>query len=616
VTFPIKEEVWVPARIKPGQDREQTYLEVIMRVNSASDLPAITSLLQSWETAALAADKPRFGGSHVASQTYSERAVGGNARAILYMMLAAVLLLLVIACANAANLMLVRLVRKQQEFALRAALGAGRWRMLVQSLSQSLVLATIAVALALPLGAFAARKAIENFQTAEDAPPLWIRLDMDSNLAIFAIALVLLTALLCGLLPAWRASKQMAARIREGGRGTAGGGFAKVTRALVIAEVALCCALLLASGTLVRGIQRLISTDLGVDTSHLLTARIALFEKDFPTPQLQNQLYERVVERMRAEPGVIDAAVGTSLPGLMSNDDRMLESGDSTAPEKAPRVRYASTDTRFLSAYKARLLQGRFFDGRDQEKASQVMVVDRTFVDRYGQKASVLGRQFVMSPGDPEARTMTVIGIVDRLILDDASDDLMPAVLMPLSQAPAGFVSLVVRTKLAPADFIPRLTALMREVNADTPLYWVRDYERVITEATFAERWLAKLFSSFGLIGLLLASAGLYGMVAFDVSQRGREVAVRRALGARAMHVLTSVYTRVSWQLGIGLSLGLLLGIPFANMLARQLDSMAGTDLLSLFAVLTGLILTAIIAAAIPARRLLKVDPMAALSSQ
>jgi predicted lysophospholipase L1 biosynthesis ABC-type transport system permease subunit len=239
--------------------------------------------------------------------------------------------------------------------------------------------------------------------------------------------------------------------------------------------------------------------------------------------------------------------------------------------------------------------------------------VDRRFAERFGDGGSVVGRRFRLDPGDPKAPTVTVVGVIGRLTLNQPSDEPDPSMLVPLRQDPGRIVSLAIRTRGDPNAFAPRLAEIMRGVDADTPLYWVRDIRTLIASVTYGERVVAEWFGAFGLVALLLAGAGLYGVMAFSVGQRVREIGVRRALGAPDTRVLRSLFARSVVQLLAGLAIGLALGIPFTNALTGWLTSIERENTGVVLAALAVLVGAALLATLIPARRALRVDPMVAL---
>jgi putative ABC transport system permease protein len=383
---------------------------------------------------------------------------------------------------------------------------------------------------------------------------------------------------------------------------------------LVVGEVAMSCTLLIVVGTMIRGIVMLDHIDPGFDASHLLSARVALFTNTYPTAAEQVRLFEKLTDRLRGDAGVVDASVATTLPMRFGGNRDILPAGVAAEGDIGlPKVRYGAVDDHFASTYGLRMLQGRFFDARDTAEAARVAIVDGAFAQRYADGGEVVGRQFHLDPRSTDSPSVTIIGVISPLKLDSPGDEVQPVMLAPLRQDPARFVSLVVRTRGDPNAFAPRLNAIMHEVDADTPLYWVRDFAAVIAEATFGEHVAAQLFSVFGIIALILAGAGLYGITAFSVGQRTREIGVRRALGAPAGGVLRSLFARTGWQLGVGLAVGLALGIPLARVLTGTLHSIGTNDITTPLVALTILIAAATFAVIIPARRALRIDPTEAL---
>jgi len=615
MSFPFREVVWIPATLREDKpDTDNTYT-LALRLRDGVDAAAVATSLAAWRDDANRSDPQRFRGVRAAVEPLGYYTIGLQTRIVLGIMLAAVMLVLLVACANAANLLLLRTLSRRQELAVRVALGASRNRVALHLLTQALLLAVIATAIALPLASLAMRWEGDLLRSSPNGVADWLSFELDANIVAMALAAALLTALATGLLPALRAARDsVSGTLRDGARGSSGGAFVRLSRALVIGEVAMSCALLIVVGTMVRGIVALDHLDLGFDASHLLSARLGLFTNVYPTGADQVRLYEKLTDRLRGDGEVVDASVATTLPLRFVSLRDVVAAGAPTDGDAAlPKTRYGAVDDHFLATYGLRMLRGRFFDARDAAGGDRVAVVDPVFAQQHADGGDVVGRRFQLDPRGAESPTVTVIGVIGSLRLDAPADVQQPVVLAPLRQDPARFVSLVVRLRGDPNAFAPRLNAIMREVDADTPLYWVRDFPAVIREATFGEHAVAQMFSVFGMIALVLAGAGLYGIMAFSVGQRTREIGVRRALGAPAGGVLRSLFARTGWQLGLGLCAGLFIGVPLARLLTGTIHSNSTNDLTTPVVVLGILIDAATLAIIVPARRALSVDPMTAL---
>jgi predicted permease len=612
--YPYKEQVWLPAQLNAAKSKsiDDGFVVVIRRHAGFGDA-ALRGALDTWFANASREEPDRMRGLAIGMEPLKYLTVSRQTRGVLGIMLGAVALVLLVACANAANLLLTRTIGRRQELAVRVALGASRTRLVLHLLAQSLLLSLIAIAL--PLALVLVHWQQQSFMTAESGPPHWLNFDADATVIAMAIGAAIVTALATGILPALRAAGAApSGALRDGSRSVAGGAFARVSRVLVVGEIALSCLLLIAVGTMVRGISKLDRLDLGIDTNHLLTARVALFPSRYPTGAEQARLFEKLVDRVRADSDVVAAGAGTVLPARVSDMREVIADGTApTADHSAPNVRYGAVDDQFLAAYGIALQEGRFFDTRDTADGDRVAVVDRHFAERFGGADSIVGKRFRLDPNDASAPTVTVVGVISRLVLGSPSDPADPTLLVPMRQDPARIASLAVRTRGDAIAFAPRLAEIAREIDADTPLYWVRDYRTVIESVTYGERVVADWFGAFGLVALLLAGAGLYGVMAFSVGQRIREIGVRRALGAPDARVLRSLFARSLVQLGIGLALGLALGIPFARVLTGWLTAIPAGSVDVVLVALAVLVVAALLATAIPARRALRVDPIVAL---
>ena len=612
-SYPQDQVVWMPSTLAEGAKGDD-YSGVVLRRHDNVGDAAVVSAFETWFADAVRAEPDRFRGLGPRVVPLASRATDPTTRSMLGLMLAAVGMVLLVACANGANLLLTRTLGRRQELAVRVAVGASRRRLVLHLLAESLLLTLIAFGIALVLAELGLRwqRAV---MRQSDFALLWLRFDLNATVIAGALGAALLTALATGVLPALRAGDAaLPDGLHDGARTVSGGSFARISRVLVIVEIALSCALLICVGTLVRGIRALDHADLGIDTNHLLTARVVLPVNAYPDDAARLRVYDRIADSLRADPGVVDATVGTARPGTWYNDEHhLLPAGSVPGDAPLPEVNSGAVDDHFLAAYGVGLQQGRFFDSRDTLESPRVAVVDRRFAERFGDGGAVLGRQFRIDPRDPDGATVTVIGVLGALRLNSPGEEPQPTLLTPLRQGLFRVASIAVRTRGDANAFSPRLNEIMHSVDADTPLYWVYDYADVIRSVTFTERVVAQGFAVFGVIALILAAAGLYGVMAFAVGQRTREIGVRRALGALPLRVLRHVFGRSMLQLGIGLALGLAAGISFARLLASSLHTIEGSDALVVAIAVGVLALAAALAVIVPARRALRVDPNEAL---
>jgi predicted permease len=574
--------------------------------------------LQAWQADRVSEQGEGASQRVLAHLPLADQVVDRVTRNVLNVLLAAVALVLVVACANAANLLLSRTLARSNELSLKAALGASRRRLAMQLLAQSALLVSIATALALLLARVAVGWFSALLQNNEDAAPIWMSFDFDAAMIGWTLLVALATTLFTALVPALRAGRlSLSDGLRESGRGNSGGWFNRVARTLVVIEVGLSCALLILAGMMVRATSDMAQADFGVDGSGLLTARLGLFESSHPTPAERLALFENFSRALEQTPGVESVALSTALPAMMASYTASLPADRPvSAGERLPAARYGAVDAGFVQTWRARLLQGRDFDSRDRPDSTPVAIIDRTYAERNFEGADPIGRSILLDANGEQPRSFSVIGVVDRLQLEDPGDDILPTVLVPLTQWDSRFVTVAVRTAGPPLDFGRTLVDTMATVDPDTPLYWLRDFDQVLRDAMFGERIISLLFTVFGVVALLLAGGGLYGVVAFSVAQRTRELGVRRALGAPSRRLLRNLLGRSGMEVGAGIVAGLLLGLALTRGMAAILN-----DFVSFHALTAGMIVLVLAAVAgvavlLPARRALAVDPMVALRSE
>ncbi len=612
VSFPRRAQLWLATPLAQHGADAQRELSVVLRSHAGIAPGVLGTRLQQWLADA----------SAQAPQRMAERAravgvlpldtlfIDPASRSLLGFMLMAVCLVLLIACSNVANLMLGRIQSRQQELSLRLALGASRTRLLLGVMMQVGVLSLIAAALALIATHFGLQAFVAKLSdVAEGGPPQWWDWSIPPALFVVALGACLVTAALGGGLPALRsiAKRESTLRTRD-----AAGSFNTLAKLLVAGQIAFSLVLLLATAVMLQTLHRLDTAELGLNTDQMLTARVSLTRDDGRSGADPALYQTSLLNAISAQPQVLDAAVTSGLPGVGGASIGVLEQGLERPVSGPPSAIYAAVSTDFLSMMGARLLQGRLFASSDRADSSSVIVVDQTFVDQRLGGGPALGKQLELH-ADDSTRIATIVGVVAAVQLDDLERDPDPSVFAPFLQDPQRSFYVVVRTVGEPMALSANVREAAASLDADTPLYWVRDYGRVLNEVSYASRMLVRMFTLFGVVALGLAASGLYGVMAYSVSRRIREFGVRRALGARNQAVIRDVLGRNVMHLGIGLLFGLLLGVPFAQMLASTAGVSGVSPLLTVLPALVVLGMAAALASWLPARRALAVEPAEAL---
>ena len=617
-SFPWREKVWQPLQLQRGDGDGDCCFDVVIRPNAGVLPEQVSAALADWFVDATARDPEamRSRARAVGFDPLKFQFVDRETIGLFSVMAAAVGLVLLIACANVANLLLGGMLARERELALRTALGASRARLLFGSLMQSGLLSLIALIIALPLAQLGVEAVVADMKNSVDnGPPHWMVFAIDARLIGIAVVAALLTALFSGGLPALHAAARRDLNLRGGAQ--TGGGFARISQWLMVGQIAFSLAVLMATVLLVQTVRQLNDFDLGLDTSSVLTARLGMMPERFRDNKTLTQHVEQLLLDVRNEPSVEAVTVSSSLPGLMGANEDVLEVGRPKPERGFASPGFSAVDPDFFAAMRTTLLSGRTFNAGDRADSEPVMVVDQSFVDQFLPGEEAVGRRFLLDPEGDTERAVTIVGVIRAVQMDDIDDPREASVFVPFVQSPQRFFSLLVRTRGEPMAFAERLAAIAHRLDVDSPLYWVRDYSDVLYEATIGQHLMARMFTSFGIIALLLAATGLYGVVAFNVGRRTREIGVRRALGAANGLLLRSILQRTLIQVGIGLAVGLAIGVPFAALLHSQLGNTglqgASFGYLVWLPALLCLSFAALLACWFPARRALRIEPTVAL---
>lgn len=537
----------------------------------------------------------------------------------IWLMFGAGVLVLLLACINVANLQLAQTLQRRHELALRSALGGSRTRLVFGALVESVLLSVGALALAF-LIAHAGDRWLDVTWIASHPDTMPKAHGIDAWVIGFGVLVALLSTLLTGGIPAWRASRpDLQDALRDGNKGS-GGGFARMAKILVVVEVALTVVLLVGAGTYVRALDALLLQPVvgAAHATQVLTAKVSLPAQAYADDAKRIRFFDSVVERLRQEPGVIDASASNTVPGavLGSHEDFSLP-GQPQPADGWPRAQMGIVDAHFASAFGVKLLEGHFVDARDTEGRAPVVVIDAKMATAEWPHADALHRRLVLYPGKAWARTVTVVGVVETLQMDSMLERGRPGLLMPLRQSatmsPLRAVRLVVRTQADAATFAPRLNEAVHGVDPQAAVYAVRSQAKSMAMVRAGFVIMTDVFSALGLVALLLAAAGLYGVLSFAVAQRTRELGIRRAIGANHGAVVRTVARQLAWQLGIGLLAGLVLAMPWSKLLADPSLRTRAHDPVVFVPVLLLVVGVSALAALVPLLRALRVDPAVAL---
>jgi len=536
----------------------------------------------------------------------------GDLKPALMILLGAVGFVLLIACANVANLLLARAVARQREFAIRAALGAGRWRIIRQLLTEGMLLALAGCVIGLLL----ARWGIEVLLALSPRDLLSLTtVSMDKRVLGFAILISVLTSLIFGLLPALESSRQVTGEnLKEGSRGTIGGRSQRALNWFVVAQVALSLMLLIGSGLMIKSLTRLQSVNPGFDPQGVVTVAVSLPRARYPEPAQKINFFKQLLTNIRQLPGVDSAGVGSGPPfaGIPAGTSFTIEGRAPVAASDEPVTGVRMVDQEYFKALRIPLLQGRGFTDREVENETHVVIINEAMVRQHFANENPIGRRITVKM-KRENQPSEIIGVVANVKWKglDVADE--PIAYWPEGELPDFPMMLVVKTKSEPTDLS---TALQREVLAvdkDQPISEVRTTKSLMAESIARTRFATLLLGIFAAVAFGLASVGIYGVMSYSVTQRTNEIGIRMALGATGSNVLSLVLRRGLILAGSGLVVGLIGSFALTRLLTTMLFGVSATDPVTFVVVAVLLTTVALLATYIPARRAMKVDPLVAL---
>jgi predicted permease len=610
-------DVWSPFTFEgnPSQ-RGSHFLEVIGRLKPGITIAQANAELNTVLTQ-IGKENGGYGDWRMLVISLNDEVVG-KSRQLLLVLLGTVAMVLLIACANAANLMLTRAAARQREIAVRVALGAPRSRVVRQLLTESLLISCVGGGLGLGL-AFAGVKALvsllpANFPRAED-------IHLSAPVFLFTLVISVGTGILFGLAPALQAARTDPKEgLHKGGRATMGGAQqGRLRNALVISEVGLACVLLIGAGLMLRSFLNLLHLDPGFQTGHVVSAMLSLPRERYKTPESYRRFTDDLPNDLRSLPGVESAGVGSDIPwtGYDDNSGFAIE-GKRPLPNEEPHGRYHNASPDYFSALGIPLLRGRFFTYADKLNTPLVLIINHAMAERYWPSEDALGKRITFEDHPKEKDWITIVGIVGDVKDEANSPSAEPAYWWPYSQTPVGAPNLllVVRSNSDPQLLIGAIRQQVARLDPALAVADIRTMDQVATASVATPRFAFLLVGLFGGLAIVLAAIGTYGVIAYSVSQRTAEFGLRMALGAQRFDVLRLVLVQAGKLVLAGTAAGILLALILAQGLKSLIYQVSPADPLTFVVIAISVVMIAVLAGYIPARKATRADPMIALRAE
>ncbi|MEP6922225.1 MAG: ABC transporter permease [bacterium] len=610
-------EMWTPLVMgqKDQHDRGSHYLRVIGLLK-----PGVTAAQTQAEFHGIVKrSQQQFpetnSGRDVNVMTLTDDAVRG-ARTGVPILMGAVVFVLLIACANVANLMLVRAASRQRETAVRLALGASRSRLIRQVLTESVLLGVLGGVLGVVVSVWAIQALAHGIPPGfSKFIPGWNRLGLNLNVLAFAFVVSVLAGTLAGLASVWHATRtNLNEALKSGSRSDSGrGAHNRLRNVLVVSEVALSLVLLIGAGLMVRSFAEMIRADLGVRPENTLAMEVSLPLESYEDKAKRLEFYEQLDRRVANLPGVVKSGAVSIVPFSSSNNSSNFQiAGQPPFREgEEPDVEIRVTTPGYFDAVGTSLRQGRLFTAQDDSRAGRVVLVNEAFSKKFLPGQQPIGQR--LETGSKEKQTQEIVGIVADVKNDDVEEAADPTAYFPYAQNPNRTMNLVIRGTQEPTRLVSAVRSEVRALDPGLPVSNVKTLSEMIAERISAKRLMTYILAVFALCALLLASVGIYGVMSYAVTQRTQEIGIRMALGARAADVLSLVLKNGMSLALIGVAIGLVGAVALTRLLASFLFHVTPTDKITFAGVALILVGVALLACYIPARRATKVDPLVAL---
>ena len=604
-------EAWMPLAYYPSNSgqRDARFMFAMGRLKDGRTL-SLAQAEASTVASQLADAYPKESiGRGAKVESFRELMVGG-VRPMLLVLFAAVVVILLIACANLANLLLAHGLGRQREIAVRAALGASRWRLIRQLLTETTLIAAVGGASGVFLAYWGLRallKLPQNFVNTDEAT-------LDTRVMLFALGVSLLTGWLFGLAPALQLARpKLQSFLKEGGRGGGEGArWNRVRGGFVVFQVALSLILLVSAGLLIRSFDKLLRVSVGFNPEQLLSLEYRLPRNKYTKADAQWNFHRQVTERIKEIPGVQSVSLIRGLPFSGNGGSVSIILPDRELPKKGtePEVMFNTATPNYFETIGIPLLKGRTFSNEDQANAPGALIINQTMAQQFWPNQDPLGKQIKFVQDGSQGTVIGVVGDAKQYWIEEQQK---PQLYVPYSQNPGIFATLLIKTTVEPLSIAEQVRQAVWKVDPDQPMWKIRTVEFLVNRSVSDRKFLMALMGIFAGLALILTVIGLYGVISYLVNQRTQEIGIRMALGAQVKDIMRMVLKQGMLLVSVGVILGLLGSWALTRLMVRLLYKTSATDPVTFLAIAVLLIVVALFACYFPARRATKVDPLDAL---
>jgi putative ABC transport system permease protein len=621
--FPGETALWLPFVTNADIEKRQSRtLRLYGHLAPGANLKTADAEIKAIAARLEAAYPDTNKGRAAVVQTFNQVNFKGQIKVVFSALLGAVGFVLLIACANVANLLLARAVGRSREISIRVALGASRWRIVRQLLIESVMLSAAGGVFGSVLAVWGVR--IFDRAVVPTGKPAFLIFSMDYTVLAYIAAITLGTGVLFGLAPALRLSKlDINTALKDGSHGSGSGTRSRyLSASLVVAEMALAVVLLTGAGLMIRSFLTVYKSTLGVNSNNVLTAEINLRGDKYKSPETQTAFFQQLETRLHALPGVEFAAMTSSLPGSGSiTYNYELEGVPASDSRHRPELEALVVSPEYFSTFELRPIQGRTFTPQDGVTGVPVVLVNQSFAGKFFARQDALGKRLRLAKRTELAGVvtqtlqpwLTVVGVVPNVIQGNQDNTETPLIYLPVRQEPRAGLFVALRTSVPPGTLTSSLRHEVQSVDENLPVNQLDTLTNLLALRSWPWRVFGSMFAIFALIALILAGVGLYGVMAHSVSQRTQELGVRVALGASSGRILRLVFGQGMSQLAIGMAIGLVAAFAVTRVLNGILVGVSSTDPATFIVVALVLTTAGILGCLIPARRAVRVDPVVAL---